>query len=61
MQGELEALVLSLSDEEFTRAEAGSDDWSVERLVEHIAEVERGYRAEILRATGLAGSEGQAL
>jgi hypothetical protein len=50
LQGELEALFLSLSDEEFTRTGPDAEDWSVQRLVEHLAEVERHYRDEILRA-----------
>jgi hypothetical protein len=48
--GELEALFLSLSDEEFTQTGPSAEDWSVEQLVEHMADVERHYRHEILRA-----------
>jgi hypothetical protein len=48
--GELEALFLSLSDEEFTRTGPTEGDWSIEQLVEHIADIERVYRTEIIRA-----------
>ncbi|MBM2811992.1 MAG: hypothetical protein HW416_2751 [Chloroflexi bacterium] len=58
IQGELEALVLGLSEDEFTQAGQNEDDWSVERLVEHVAEVERNYRTEILRAVEQARVSG---
>jgi hypothetical protein len=50
LQGELEALFLSLSDEDFTRAGPDDGDWSAQQIVEHLAEIERHYREEILRA-----------
>jgi hypothetical protein len=50
LQGELEALFLSLSDEEFTQGGPNDGDWSLQQIVEHMTEVERHYREEILRA-----------
>jgi len=57
--GELEALFLSLSDEEFARAGPDEGDWSIQRIVEHLADIERAYRREILRgvAEGRAKDE----
>lgn len=50
LQGELEALFLSLSDDEFTQGGPNEEDWSAQQMVEHLAAVERAYREEILRA-----------
>jgi hypothetical protein len=47
LQGELEALLLSLSDEDFTKEGPNEGDWSAQRLAEHLAEIERGYREEM--------------
>jgi hypothetical protein len=47
LQGEIEAIVLSLSDEELTETGPNDGDWSAQRIVEHLGEVERGYREEI--------------
>jgi hypothetical protein len=60
LQGELEALFLSLSDEEFTQTGPDAEDWSIQRLVEHLAEVERHYRDEILRAVEQGRSQAPA-
>jgi hypothetical protein len=48
--GELEAMFLSLSDDDFTRMGPNEEDWSAQQMVEHLAAVERAYREEILRA-----------
>jgi len=48
--GEIEALFLSLSDEDFTKTGPGPEDWSVAQIVEHMADVERHYRNEIMRS-----------
>lgn len=45
--GEVEALVLSLSDAEFTQTGPNDGDWSVQQIIDHMAEVEKGYRQEI--------------
>lgn len=50
LHGEFEAMILSLSDEELTHPDTADPEWSVERVVEHMAEVERGYRGEILKS-----------
>lgn len=50
LMGEFEALMLSLSDEEFTRGGPKEGDWPAQKIVEHVAETERAYRREILRA-----------
>jgi hypothetical protein len=50
LRGELEALLLSLSDEEFDAAGAGPDDWSIRQLVEHLANVDAMYAANIQAA-----------
>ena len=55
-QGELEALILSLSDAEFTRVQAQEGGWSPKDLVEHVAEIERDYRAEIQKSRDAARS-----
>jgi hypothetical protein len=47
LQGELEAILLSLTDEEFTQDGPNEGDWSAQQLAEHLAQIERGYRQEI--------------
>ncbi len=47
LQGEMEALLLSLTDEDFLKEGPNEGDWSVQRLAEHLCEVERGYREEM--------------
>lgn len=49
LRGEVVALLLSLSDEEFDAPGRGPDDWSVRQLVEHLGKVDEGY-AETIRA-----------
>lgn len=49
LRGELEATILSLSDEEL-EAEGPGDAWSVKRLVEHLRETDAKYFAEARRA-----------
>jgi len=46
-QAEFEALVLSLSDEEFAAEGPVDGDWSAGRIVEHMIETEREYRESI--------------
>ncbi|MBI4494646.1 MAG: hypothetical protein HY690_17860 [Chloroflexi bacterium] len=48
--GEFEGLALTLPDEQFTQTGPQEGDWSVEQIIDHLAEVERTYREEILRA-----------
>jgi hypothetical protein len=50
LRGEVEALLLSLSDEEFDAPGAGADDWSIRQLVEHLANVDELYAGNILKA-----------
>jgi hypothetical protein len=50
LRGELEALLLSLSDEEFDAPGAGPDDWSVRQLVEHLGKVDQTYAGNIRSA-----------
>jgi hypothetical protein len=57
LRGELEALVLSLSDEEFDAAGAGPDDWSIRQLVEHLGKVDVMYAANILAAVDQGRAE----
>jgi hypothetical protein len=47
LQGEMEALLLSLSDEEFTQEGPNEGDWSAQQLTEHLGQIERGYREEM--------------
>jgi len=54
LRGELVALLLSLSDEEFEAPGAGPDDWSVRQLVEHLAQVDAGYATTIRAAVEAA-------
>jgi hypothetical protein len=49
-QAELEALLLSLSDEEFTQGGPNPEDWSAQQIVDHLAEIERNYREAIRQA-----------
>jgi hypothetical protein len=58
LRGELVALLLSLSDEEFDARGPGAEDWSPRRLVEHLAEVDANYAREIQGA--VANVRGQA-
>ncbi len=50
LRGEIEALFLGLSDEEFSQGGPNEADWSPRQIIEHMATVERGYREEIQRA-----------
>jgi hypothetical protein len=47
LRGELEALLLSLSDEEFDAPGQGPDDWSIRQLVEHLAKIDETYANNI--------------
>lgn len=49
LMGEFETMMLSLSDEEFTRTGPKDGDWSGSQIVEHVAATERSYREEIQR------------
>ena len=53
IHGELEALLLGLSDEEFTR-ERGPDEWSVAKIVDHLIEAEQRYGQRIRTAVANA-------
>jgi hypothetical protein len=50
LRGELEALLLSLSDAEFDAPGAGPEDWSIRQLVEHLGKVDQMY-ADNIRAS----------
>jgi hypothetical protein len=47
LRGEVEALLLSLSDAEFDAAGEDSEDWSIRQLVEHLAKVDQTYLTNI--------------
>lgn len=47
LRGEVEALLLSLSDEEFDAPGQDAEDWSVRQLVEHLAKVDAMYANNI--------------
>jgi hypothetical protein len=47
---ELQALVLSLTDEEFTATGPVEGDWSAGQIVDHLLQAERDYREAILGA-----------
>ncbi len=47
LRGEMEALLLSLSDEEFDAPGASPDDWSIRQLVEHLGKVDAMYADNI--------------
>ena len=50
LRGEVEALLLGLSDEEFDAPGAGPEDWSIRKLVEHLAEVDAMYATSVRAA-----------
>jgi hypothetical protein len=50
LRGELEALLLSLSDEEFDAPGAGPEDWSIRQLVDHLGKVDQMYADNIIAA-----------
>src|SRR5579859_2780576 len=50
LRGEVEALLLSLSDEEFDAPGAGADDWTIRQLVEHLGDVDARYAANIRKS-----------
>lgn len=50
LRGELEALLLSLSDVEFDAPGAAAEDWSIRQLVEHLGKVDQMYAGNIRSA-----------
>jgi hypothetical protein len=50
LRGELVALLLGLSEEEFDATGPGPDDWSVRQLVEHLRHVDAMYADNITKA-----------
>lgn len=50
LRGEVAALLLSLSDEEFDAAGPDEGDWSPRQLVEHLAQVDGNYARNIQSA-----------
>ena len=54
LRGELEALLLSLSDAEFAAPGAGPDDWSIRQLVEHLGKVDQMYAGNVRAAVELS-------
>ncbi len=61
LQGELETSLLSLSDDEYTRASPDEGDWSAQQIVEHVAAVAHRYREEILQAAEQGRAQAAAL
>lgn len=55
LRGELEALVLGLTDEQFEAA-GPDDEWSIRQLVDHVRQTDRGY----FETTRNAVAEGRA-
>ena len=58
VMAEFEAVVLSLSDDEFIAEGPNEGDWNAERVVEHVLGNEKRYREEIL--SGLEAGGGAA-
>jgi hypothetical protein len=56
LRGEMEALLLSLSDEELDATGPEADDWSIRRLAEHLLSVDAGYLRDV--RAGLAEANG---
>jgi hypothetical protein len=56
LRGELEALLLSLSDEEFDAPGAGPEDWSIRQLVEHLGKVDAQYATNVRMAVEQGGA-----
>jgi hypothetical protein len=50
LRGEVMALLLSLSDEEFDATGPEADDWSARQIVEHLGEVDARYAGNIRAA-----------
>ncbi len=50
LRAEVEALLLSLSDEEFDATGPNEGDWSVRQLVEHLAATDARYASQIREA-----------
>jgi hypothetical protein len=59
-QAEFEALVLSLSDEEFLQTGPGEEDWSAAQILEHVMQSERNYREAIRGAFAADAEPGRA-
>lgn len=55
LRGELMALLLSLSDEEFDSNGGIEGDWSPRQIVEHLSDVDRGYATTIREAIAARG------
>ena len=58
LRGELTALLLSLSDEEFEATGPNAEDWSVHQVVDHLLHVDAMYAGNIKKAVdqGRAGA-----
>ncbi len=54
LRGELLALLLSLSDDEFEASGPGEGDWSARQLAEHLAQVDQTYARSIREAVAAA-------
>ena len=54
LRGELVALLLSLSDEEFDAGGPNPDDWSARQLVEHLTQIDARYADNIRQAVQAA-------
>ena len=57
LRGELLALLLSLSDEEFEAGGPAPEDWSPRQLVEHLLEVDAGYAQNIRASVAAARAQ----
>jgi hypothetical protein len=58
LRGEVMALLLSLSDEEFEAGGPGPDDWSARQVVEHLGQVDAMYASNIRKALEANGNGG---
>jgi hypothetical protein len=54
LRGELVALLLSLSDEEFDAGGPNPEDWSPRQLVEHLTQVDARYADNVRKAVQTA-------
>src|SRR5689334_21561320 len=50
LRGELLALLLSLSEEEFDTAGPGPEDWSPRQLVDHLLQIDANYAENIRKS-----------
>jgi hypothetical protein len=56
LRGELEAIMLTLTEEEFNATGPDEGDWSMRQLVEHVRDTDRNYLGNVRRALETARS-----